>query len=215
MDNRLLSSVSLVALAAGCVPTVLPPVEAPTQIPVTAGPPPGPPPAGEGQVAIDTASGEPSAVEEITGHVETMTPHGNFLDGLTFRTVCQQTPCLATLPLGNHDLRITSLRDPTHGGTGSVNVTEQPTDYRYALGHALVPSHVGFIPLGLGVGAMIVGVSAIAQGSMDPSPSSIATPLGVGALVVGAVASAIGAYLLTSEHGEVQQGTGIQWPSAP
>ncbi len=215
MGKRFPSSVSLMALVVGCAPAVLPPAEVPTQIPVTVDAPP-PASAGEGQVAIDTASGEPSAVEEITGHVETMTPHGNFLDGVSFRNVCAQTPCVATLPLGQHDLRITSLRDPTYGGTGSVTVTEQPTDYRYELGHALVPSHSGFIPIGLGVGAMIVGAATIAQGSLSPDPSSMTTPLGVGALVVGAVVTAIGAYLVTSERGEVQQGTGIQWtPSAP
>lgn len=174
----------------------------------------GPPTAGNGQVTF--AADEPAIVEEITGHVEGVTSGGRFVSGLSYQTACPQTPCVANLPLGPHDLRITSLSDPTHVGMGSIIVGPQPTDYRYALGHNIYPEVVGgALALSAGICGLFVGPVFIAVGNTGNNGPNF-TPYGYGALIGGLALTALGAILIANGRGTTQDGTGLQWtPSGP
>jgi len=199
-------------LAASCAPNVLPPPAVPEQVmpPMAASAPAEP---NMGVVAI--ATDEPSIVEEITGHMEGVTSGGRVVSGLTYKTVCRQTPCATDLAFGGHDLRMTSLTDPNHNGTGSITVGPQPIDYRYALGHNL-DAHMGGIgAISLGFTAMVIGPVFIGIGNAGGSGPNF-TPYGYASLLGGIALTVLGGLLLSAGRGTMQDGTGVQWtPSAP
>ncbi len=159
---------------------------------------------GSGNVTISTA-GEPALVEEVTGRVEATS--GDGYDGITYRTVCPATPCKAELVPGDHALKLTSLADPLHNGTGTLTVDTQPLVYRYQLGHQTQQPLRGslfLLPLGtlaLTLGGFVAGVG----------PSSTERWIGGGMMTAGAALVVLGAKLLSGARGEVQNGTGIQW----
>ena len=211
MNTRAIAIVCTGSFATGCAPTVLPPPQAPAPLP--------PPVAvGDGQVAIDTVGSSPAVVEEITGHYEGMTAGGYGVDGLTYRTVCRATPCVASLEPGDHDLRFTSLVDAHDGGTATITAAAQPTAFRYAMGHSTDPSVGWILPFTLGDMATITGLTLLAIGHADgitpqgmPTSSNV-TPAGEVTLAVGVGLTAFALYLWSKERGSVQAGTGYQWP---
>jgi hypothetical protein len=202
----------------GCGPAVLPPPAAPArEMPAMEAPQPE---AGKGQVAI--AADEPSLVEEVTGHFEGVGADGFPVDGLTYRTVCPVTPCIANVELGSRDVRLTSLADPEHSGTGTIVVGDQPSAYRYALGHNTGPA-VGrqfggayaltFGGLGVIGGAILIGIGQPHELDVNGNPSTGPNlrPWGMATAVVSTALIAYGWHLLRGSEGHAQEGTGVQW----
>jgi hypothetical protein len=221
MTRSLVSAVLVTSLVSGCLPEALPPPVAPEQVmpPLPAA---APQEAGKGQATID--ADEPALVEEVTGHAEGITPDGWPVSELTYRTVCPATPCAANLELGDHDLRFTSLADPSHGsGTGSITVGPQPTNYRYALGHNVDPTLGWIAPFILGTGAVVAGITFTAIGqttTLDDHANTIpgpnVRPAGLVTMGVGVALTTLALYLWSHDRGATQPGTGVQWtPAAP
>jgi hypothetical protein len=168
-----------------------------------------PAPAGMGQVAIATSTDEPALVEEVTGHMEGIASDGTFVSGLTYQTVCSSTPCLATLPVGEHAVRLTSLQDPNHSGSGSLEISPQAMNYRYALGHQ--EDHAGALVGGI----LLLSLSPVAlvPGLLVLNNSSTGEKIGGGALLVTSAALAIvGTIVLHHATFISQEGTGVEWP---
>jgi hypothetical protein len=217
-------AVAAIALA-GCMPHVVPPPTVPERVLPTDAKPPGP-----GQVAIMTVdeANEPAIVEEPTGTVEGVTADGNPVTGVVFSTVCAATPCLASLPPGDHVLRFTSLADPHDGGTATITVGSQPTAFRYEMGHNTDASpYRGIAALTLGTSAITMGLvlvgigkhtdlpsNSIAMegpGCEGPFPSTNYTTAGAITAIVGVALSALGVYWLDTRTGTSQDGSGVQW----
>jgi len=187
----------------------------------------GEPPAGMGQVTIGIVGDEPSIVEAVTGHFEGVTSSADVASGLVYETVCKQTPCVANLSIGDHDLRITSIQDDSHTGSATITIGPQPSVYRYALGRSV--NHTSRVIWGaqglawgvLGFGASTIGLVAQYKNlCANCAPVGPANPVAVVSLVVGMIASgglaAVGAYLVGKPMLDLQEGTGVQWvPAAP
>jgi hypothetical protein len=210
--------VAVAVVIVGCGPAVLPPPAAPERvIPAMEAPRPE---AGKAQVAI--AADEPARVEEVTGHFEGVGAEGDAVEGLTYRTLCPVTPCIANVELGPRDIRLTSLVDPEHAGTGTILVGEQPTAYRYALGHNTSPAVGrqlgGIFALtygGLGVigGSILLGVGQTTDTDVygNTTPGTNFRPWGAATLVLSSALIVYGVHLLRDTGGQVQDGTGVQW----
>jgi hypothetical protein len=210
-----IATLMCVTTVAGCMPTVLPPPTVPDRVL-----PPGVAPA-QGETAIVTVS-DPALVEEVTGRYEGVTDGGHGVTGFTYRTVCVTTPCVAVLPPGPHDLRFTSLADTHNSGTAIVTATsQQPTAYRFAMGHSTDPRIGWLIPFSFGSMGVVAGIALTAIGNVQgltaegmKTSTDVQTP-GLITLGIGVVLVALGAYLWNRERGSVQDGAGVQWtPSA-
>jgi hypothetical protein len=214
----LLRALPITLLAACFDQTTLPPPAPPARVmPSVPGPMPAPEP-NHGIVTID--ADEPSTVEQVTGTYSTVADDGTVASGLTYKTVCSATPCVANLRLGPHDLELTSNLDPMHNGQTTITVGEQPSVLRYALGHNWSP------PLAPGLGLMIGGIAATFGGAFtaafagENNGGGLNTTgyVGLGATVVGTVALVVGVRMImnTAFGGTVQSGTATQWtPGAP
>jgi hypothetical protein len=212
--------VGLALCLVGCNVLTLPPPPTPDRIvppvPVQAEPPP----PGKGRVVIAIVGDEPSIVERVAGHMEGVTTTADIVSGNVYETVCSQTPCVADLGLGTHDLRITSITDLTHTGVGTITAGPKPSVYRYALGRN-VDHSVRFIwgMQGLIWGGVVLGGCTVGLGlesSQKGGADSGAVGAFVAGLVVGAGLAALGTYLLAQPVGEKQEGTGVQWvPGGP
>jgi hypothetical protein len=203
---------ALCSLVVGCaLPIQLPPPAEPARVmPALSAPAPEP---GQGQVAID--ADEPSTVERYTGDTTYIDTDGNMQTAAVYAPVCSATPCVTTLAFGDNALRLTSNLDPNHSGIGTVSVAEQPTDYRFALGHNDISPHFvsGLFTV---VGGATVAMSGLFAYAFTQKQSEGLAPQGawgVGGLValgVGTAITALGAYLL-GDPGHAQAGTAVQW----
>jgi hypothetical protein len=172
----------------------------------------GPPPAGKSIVLID--ADRPAEVDEVTGTVSgyAMGRRG-YAYGIATRPICM-TPCATHLDQGFHELVFRT--DGGWGGTAQLTVGDQPTAFRYALGHS--DAHLG-ARIGAAT-ALSFGITSVAVGlplwaSSDGSVSNVGMYLSGG----GAALTVLGAVLLAIYRGEYQPGTGMQWtlpsPGAP
>ena len=220
MIRRAIATLLLVSLPVGCTPTVLPPPQVPERLlPDLPGPPPEPEP-NKSQVTI--VADEPSTVEEVTGTYEGVDVEGYAVSGLTYATVCAQTPCVTNLAHGDHVLRLTSLADAEHNGTGTISVGERPIAYRYALGHNIEP-HGGRLVGGgfllvYGImdvigGPILIGIGKETETNFDGTPGATHDwrPLGVGMTVVGIGLIALAWHMMHHSEGSQQEGAGVQW----
>ena len=177
---------------------------------------PGP---GQSQVVIDAVS-EPALVEEVTGRMEGTDARGYSVTGLTYRTVCLSTPCAVDLPLGAHQLRLSSLSDSNRWGLGTLVVGPAPGAYRYALGtHNPGKGLLAMISIGAGVALATGGGALFAIGSQtnlitrQPDSPGLQAP-GAGLMIGGGALIILGAVLIALFPAETQDGTGVQWTPA-
>ena len=216
MRQQLVGAVVLASWLSGCAPAILPTLAAPPQI-VPLMPSIGAPPAGKGQIIIN--ADKPAIVDEITGHYEGQTVRGHDLEGQTFTTVCQRTPCLVNMDLGEHPLRMRSLADDHDNATTSVTIGPQLTAFNMNLGHEVDPKTTWLAPVAIGALALFGGIAFTAlgeQGGNATDPGTNFRPAGIGMMIGGGLLTALGLWWAHSSAGSFQNGMGVQWtPAAP
>ena len=207
-------------LIASCMPTSVPPPIVPEKVlPPSVPTAAAAPPPGKGQVTIATVdeATRPALVEEVTGHVEGVAGDGSVIDAMTYAKVCPATPCVADLGLGEHTLRFTSLADPHDGGTATISVGDQPSAYRYAMGHNTDPTPaLGLAAFTVGVNATVIGLVLVGLGDQRDHPNAPFgaadyAPAGLITAVAGAVLTGFGIHWLATRTGTTQPGAGVQW----
>ncbi|HEY4240634.1 MAG TPA: hypothetical protein VGM88_12520 [Kofleriaceae bacterium] len=208
-------AVCAIWLAAACGQTIVPPPQTPArEMPAMERPEAAP---GHGTIAI--ATDEPASVEVVTGHVEAVSADGWPVNGTSYRTVCAATPCVASLKVGERDLRFRALDDPAHvNGIATVTIGEQPTNYHFAMGHSTDAKFHWVAPVIVGTAAVIIGLTLVGlgqttklDGSGDEVPGPDVRPAGIGVALGGAVLTGLGVWLASRSAGTSQVGAGVEW----
>jgi hypothetical protein len=202
---------------AACVPQQLPPPVVPEQImpalPASSAVVPTSP--GKGQVTLD--ADEPSTIVDTIGTTPFVDSDGSTFMAPIDKPVCSATPCVTNLDFGPHQLTFTSNVDGNHYGTGTVQIGQQPVDYRFALGHSDPAPHFAS-----GLALAIAGPTAMFSGMLEYgvtqrsggfAPTSSWGTAGIISFAIGIAATALGVYLL-ADPGTAQNGTGVQWTPA-
>jgi hypothetical protein len=197
MQNRSIA-IAVALTLPGCGATIVPPPAPPARV-LPVAQPPRPPTETEGTLLID--ADHPAKVEEAVGEVVSYRRRA-----VEYRTLCPSTPCAVNLSRGPHSLSFDSP-DGKLGGTGDVEVSGEPTAYRYALGDKQPNRDAANV----GTGVLIASVVAMAIGaglakSSDPTTSGQGAAIGLG----GLVGLTIG-LIIAASSSSVQNGTGVQW----
>lgn len=185
------------------------------QLAAPAAPPPvlppvsmaGAPAPGLSRVVLDVAEG-PAVVEALSGGTVSAVAGTRAFGGSleVARRVCV-TPCVLDTSPGAHELRFTLVDDETRTSTGFVNVDQQVSAYRHAIGRDRSAAWKGFVgwPL-LVTGAVLdLGMISAAANAEDIDGGFIAG----GAVAVGI--TVLGAWLVHGAIVEHQPGNGVQW----
>jgi hypothetical protein len=195
--RRVLGSMVLLAVGAGCVAHV-PPPPVPDKIVPQVATVADPPADDEGQVTIDATNG-PAAV--------TVVLLGLGGSAAFTKSICATTPCTANLPLGSYDILFESKREPQVGSRDAVQVTRTPTIMRHTMGS--IESSPG-LQIG-GITVVTLGGTVALLGAISLSSSFTSTGSSAATLGVGAAITAVGAWMMYAGRTRIQPGSSVQW----
>lgn len=184
------------------------------------------PAAGLSRVVLDVPDG-PAFVENVDG----ATVSGSGVIGksaATFggsieysRGLCV-TPCVVDTKPGPHQLRFTLVNDPSRTSTGYVNLDNDPSIYRHAVGRHTSSRWKGAVGAPLVLGGLVLAIAGL--GTMtssyyigqDPNTGEELRHRdwhtgSIAGAAVGVGLTALGAWLIYGSVVEEQPGSGVQW----
>ena len=135
----------------------------------------------------------------------------------TARTlVCSETPCVLTLPYGDHELELTALDVLERNSTVIAHVNASTVVLNHTLGRVHAPGGqaAGITLVVLGVLGLAVGLGAAASESKSSGTSTDGTTAAAVGLV-GFGVIALGAALAAANPTVEQPGTTREWSPAP
>jgi hypothetical protein len=185
---------------------------------------PGRPSRHEGQVSLDAVNARAQA-SEIEGTVSFAAGAYNGMGGMAGGLVESKplcvTPCVVNLPKGEHQINLstTDADGNLWSITDTIQVGDQPTAYRAALG--VERTHLGAQIAGLTLasigpsllltGGIFYAIPGHSETAATPSESSPLRGPGEWMLGIGVVTTVVGIVLLMQGRTEEQSGTGVQW----
>jgi len=169
------------------------------------------PDGGGGMARVVLATDVPSRVERVThrvARIDRETAPVSTLGGEGL--LCAETPCVVTLPYGDHELVFKGTRDHERGSSTMLAVRRPTVVLNHTLGRVHVPrgQTVGWIlalsgGLLLGVGLGLAANDQNRRGVFEPTASSLALA-GLGTITLGGIVSLI--FPSTK-----QEGASTQW----
>lgn len=214
---RQLTFVVLSMSATACGMRQLPPVAAPAQeVPVVEDMPTSPPLPDQSRVIID-ANGEHTRVLEVMSET-----HGfGLVNGrrasmasVTTRPVCGDTPCVADLAKGDHEIIFGTSRESTN-----VRVGDSTRVVRYAMGNTYISPvwKVGVVSASLGVVALAFSWMPylFAGASRSQDTKDTLHNVGEGMLISGGIALVAGIIMTIVARPEHTPGSTTQWNLPP
>lgn len=158
------------------------------------------------RLVLDSPNG-PTTVERLRGGTMQGVAGTLMLGGsLQVATNVCVTPCVVDMPPGNVELRFTAVNDSNRTSTGFVNIDQQTTGYRHALGTQRNRAWRGFA----GWPMLVIGALSATTSASDMAQGSDRGGMG-STLVIGGLLAALGGWLVYTSTIEDQAGTGVQW----
>lgn len=158
------------------------------------------------RLVLDSPDG-PATVERLRGGTMQGVAGTLMLGGsLQVATNVCVTPCVVDMPPGNLELRFTAVNDSTRTSTGFVNLDQQTTGYRHAVGTQRNRAWRGFA----GWPLLVIGALSATASAQDMAQGSDRSNMG-STLVIGGLLAALGGWLVYTSTIEDQAGTGVQW----
>lgn len=203
-SQRVVPAVTAIAMN-GCIVHTLPPPPAPAKDMPVVNVPPTPPRPGFSRVLI--ATDVPARVA-LTGEQPsgpTAGPRAGFET-----TSCEDTPCVLTLPKGEHEFQFEGTRKHSNRrGTANVVVRNDTVVVNHALGKEETSSELvyGLACLGAAAAFLVTPLTPLGQEQSETGRTID--------LVAGGVFTVVGAFLLGFSSKTRQAGATTQWTPSP